>query len=54
MLETAIVKSRKMRVFERARLDPILAEQVLGQEGVTNAGGEAGRLTGVDYLSRPS
>lgn len=50
MLETAIVKSRKMRVFERARLDPILAEQVLGQEGVTNAGGEVGGLTGVDYL----
>ena len=50
MLETAIVKSRKMQVFERARLDPILAEQGLGQAGFTTSGGTVGGLTGVDYL----
>ncbi len=50
MLETAIVKSRKMRVFERADLDPVLAEQLLGQTGVTTAGGKIGGLTSVDYI----
>ena len=35
MLETAVVKSRKMRVFERGRLDAVLAEQQLGQMGLT-------------------
>ncbi len=50
MLETAIVKSRKMHVYERARLDAILTEQGLGQAGITTAGGTIGGLTGVDYL----
>ena len=50
MLETAVVKSRKMGVYERARLDAVLAEQQLGQMGVTRSGGRVGGLTGVDYL----
>lgn len=50
MLETAIVKSRKMRVFERGRLDAILAEQGLARQGLTRSGGRIGGLTGVDYL----
>ena len=50
MLETAVVKSRKMRVFERGRLDAVLAEQQLGQMGLTRSGGNVGGLTGVDYL----
>ena len=50
MLETAVVKSRKMRVFERGRLDAVLAEQQLGQMGLTRSGGKVGGLTGVDYL----
>ena len=50
MLETAIVKSRKMRVFERGRLDAILAEQGLAQQRITRSGGRIGGLTGVDYL----
>ena len=50
MLETAIVKSRKMDVMERTRLSAVLQEQLLGQAGVTTSGGEIGGLTGVDYL----
>ena len=50
MLETAVVKSRKMRVFERGRLDAVLAEQQLGQMGLTRSGGKVGGLTGLDYL----
>ena len=50
MLETAVVKSRKMRVFERGRLDAVLAEQLKGQMGLTKSGGKVGGLTGVDYL----
>ena len=50
MLETAIVKSRKMSVKERADLDPVLAEQLLGQAGLTTSGGTVGGLDGVDYV----
>jgi len=49
MLETAITKSGKMSVIERGQLDALLNEQALGQIGVTDAGGQIGGLTGVDY-----
>ncbi len=50
MLETAINKTRKMDVMERAQLDAVFAEQGLGQGGLTTSGGELGGLTGLDYL----
>ena len=50
MLETAIVKSNKMDVMERSRMDGVLGEQLLGQSGITGSGGQVGGLTGVDYL----
>ena len=50
MLETAIVKTNKMRVMERRQLDAILREQGLAQSGLTTSGGGIGGLTGVDYV----
>ena len=50
MLETAIVKSGKMDVMERAQVDVVLGEQGLGQMNLTTSGGEMGGLTGVDYM----
>ena len=50
MLETAIVKSRKMDVMERVRMDTILEEQLLGQVDLTTSGGEVGGLIGIDYM----
>lgn len=50
MLETAVVKTGKMDVMERGQLDAVLAEQGLGQVGMTTSGGEMGGLKGVDYL----
>jgi len=50
MLETAINKTRKMDVMERAQLDAVFAEQGLGQVGLTESGGEVGGLIGLDYL----
>ena len=50
MLETAIVKSRKMDVMERVRMDTILEEQLLGQVDLTTSGGEIGNLIGIDYM----
>ena len=50
MLETAIVKTGKMAVMERGRLNSLLNEQVIAQAGLTDAGGKVGGLTGVDYL----
>lgn len=50
MLETAIVKSLKMDVMERIRMDTILEEQLLGQHGLTTSGGEIGGLIGIDYM----
>ena len=50
MLETAIVKSRKMDVMERVRMDTILEEQLLGQADLTTSGGEIGGLIGIDYM----
>ena len=38
MLETAIFKTGKMSVLERARLD-VFEEQMLGQAGLADAGG---------------
>ena len=50
MLETAIVRSNKMDVMERGRMDVVMGERLLGQAGVTDAGGDVGGVSGVDYL----
>ena len=50
MLETSIVKSGKMDVMERGRLDAVLGEQIIADIGLTDAGGSVGGLRGVDYL----
>ena len=50
MLETAIFESGKMDIMERARLDGVLAEQLMGEAGLTTSGGQVGGLTGIDYL----
>ena len=50
MLETALVRSNKMDVMERGRMDTVVGEQALGQMGLTDSGGRIGGLTGVDYL----
>ncbi|MGI9337392.1 MAG: CsgG/HfaB family protein [Gammaproteobacteria bacterium] len=50
MLETAIVKTNKMAVYDREQLDPVFAEQLAGQAGLTNRGGKLGGLDGVDYI----
>lgn len=50
MLETAIVKSRKMDAMERVRMDTILEEQLLGQADLTTSRGEIGNLIGIDYM----
>jgi len=49
MLETAIIKTRKMTVMERQQLGSVVEEQGLGQVGLTKGGGKVGGLTGVDY-----
>lgn len=49
MLESAITKTGKMDVMERMQWNDILREQGLGEAGLTDAGGEIGGLTGVDY-----
>lgn len=49
MLETAIVKTRKMNVVERVQSGSVINEQGLGQVGMTTSGGKVGGLTGADY-----
>ena len=49
MLETAIFKTGKMGVLERARMD-VFEERALGQTGLTDAGGQIGGVAGADYL----
>ncbi len=49
MLETAIIKTRKMNVVERHQSSSIHREQGLGQVGLTTSGGKIGGLTGADY-----
>ncbi len=49
MLETAIFKTGKMGVLERARMD-VYEERMLGQTGLTDAGGQVGGTMGADYL----
>ena len=49
MLETAIVKTRKMNVVERVQSGSVINEQGLGQVGITTSGGKVGGLTGADY-----
>ena len=51
MLETSIIKTGKMDVMERNQMtNTILDEQLLGQEGITESGGQLGGLTGLDYV----
>ena len=50
MLETAIVRSGKMNVMERGRMETVFGEQLLGQAGLTDVGGQVGGVSGVDYL----
>ena len=50
MLETAIVRSGKMDVMERGRLDAVFGEQLFGEVGLTDVGGRVGGIRGVDYL----
>ena len=50
MLETAIVKTNKMRVMERSQMEGVMSEQVLGQAGLTNRGEKIGGLVGVDSM----
>ena len=52
MLQTALVKTRRFEVIERAALDKILEEQGLSQAGIVNpdTGAVSGFIRGVDYL----
>lgn len=51
MLNTALIKTMKFDVIERARLDEILKEQGLSSEtGLVDGGVELGGVQGVDYL----
>ena len=52
MLQTALVKTRRFEVIERAALDKILEEQGLSQAGIVNpdTAGASGFIRGVDYL----
>ena len=50
MLETSLTRTGKMDVMERGQLDVIIAEQGIGQLGLTTSGGSVGGLTGVDYF----
>ena len=49
MLGTAIQKTGKVTLMERQELEAVLVEQGLGEIGLTDAGGQLGGLTGVDY-----
>lgn len=51
-IETKLVNASGMRVFSRAQLDALLAEQMLGQAGLVDAATavEIGALTGVNKL----
>lgn len=52
MLQTALVKTRRFEIIERAALDKILEEQDLAQAGFINpdTGAVSGFIRGVDYL----
>lgn len=50
MLETAIVKTNKMAVYEREQLDPVLSEQLAGAAGLTGGKARVGDLAGIDYV----
>ena len=51
MLVTALVKSEKFKVYERAALDKIMREQKLGQSGnvTQQTAAQVGKLLGVQY-----
>ena len=49
MLETAIVKTRKMKVMERERWGSVVQERALGEAGMTTSGGTIKGIKGVDY-----
>ncbi len=51
MLSTALIKTRKFDVIERARLEELLKEQALSSyAGLVEGGAEIGSIQGVDYL----
>ena len=50
MVETAIVKTRRMTVMERTRMNTLLQEQVISESGLVEDGPNLGGLQGVDYI----
>jgi len=51
MLATALIKTRKFNVIERAQLGQLLNEQALSTHaGIVEGGAEMGKISGVDYL----
>lgn len=52
MMTTALVKTKKLDVMERGRMDEVLKEQGLSVYGITSGGyeGEDYNLAGIDYV----
>lgn len=50
MLETAIIKSGRMNVMERSRMDAIMQERMLGSAGVVEGQDSLGGISGIDYV----
>lgn len=50
MVETAIVKTKRMNVMERTRMDAFLQEQVISEHGLTEGGPSLGGISGIDYV----
>lgn len=50
MVETAIVKTKRMTVMERTRMETLLQEQVISESGLVEDGPSIGGLQGVDYI----
>jgi curli biogenesis system outer membrane secretion channel CsgG len=49
-IETALSKMQKFSLMERGRLDQLMAEQGLGENGIVSGSGGVGGFDGVDYL----
>lgn len=50
MVETAIVKTKRMTVMERTRMEAFMKEQLLSDSGIVEGGPELGHVSGVDYV----
>lgn len=50
MVETAIVKTKRMTVMERTRMDAIMKEQLLSDSGLVEGDTTLGGMSGVDYV----